>query len=229
MDNGNQSVKEFLTKNYFSFCLYAFILLGLLPLLLMPKQDINLLVNEHIANYFLDPFFIRYSQVFEGWCVVVIAIALVFVSKRKLLMFVVAGLLCCGITMLLKDVIIGNMPRPTKFLPLDSFSHILEDVSIYEKQYSFPSGHSTLAFSLMALFSSFSHRKVWCVCFFFVALFAAFSRIYLLQHFFVDVYAGACIGTAISVFVLFLFNRLIHISDSPLVNFRGNKHHENEK
>ncbi|MBP5723259.1 MAG: phosphatase PAP2 family protein [Bacteroidales bacterium] len=212
-----QSVKDFLTKNYFSYCVYVFLLVGLIPLTLFSKPFLNLLVNEHIAGELLDPFFIAYSQVFEGWCVVIIAMVLIFVSKKKLLMFVVAGLLCCAITLLLKDIVIGNMPRPTKFLPLDSFKHLLADISIYEKQYSFPSGHSTLAFSLMALFSASARKNIWCVIFFFVALFAAFSRIYLLQHFFVDVYAGACIGTAISVLVLFLFNNVFRISDSPLV------------
>lgn len=212
-----QSVKDFLTKNYFSYCLYAFLLVGLIPLTVLSKPFFNLLVNEHIASDLLDPFFIVYSQVFEGWCVVIIALILIFVSKKKLLMFVVAGLLCSAITLLLKDIIIGNTPRPTKFLPLDSFKHLLADISIYEKQYSFPSGHSTLAFSLMALFSASARKNIWCVIFFFVALFAAFSRIYLLQHFFVDIYAGACIGTAISVFVLFLFNNVFHISETPLV------------
>ena len=215
-----QSVKDFLTKNYFSYCVYAFLLVGLIPLTVLSKPFLNLLVNEHIASDLLDPFFIVYSQVFEGWCVVIIALILIFVSKKKLLMFIVAGLLCCAITLLLKDIIIGNTPRPTKFLPLDSFKHLLADISIYEKQYSFPSGHSTLAFSLMALFSASARKNIWCVIFFSVALFAAFSRIYLLQHFFVDIYAGAFIGTAISVFVLFLFNNVFHISETPLISIK---------
>lgn len=217
----NQTAKDFLTKNYFSYCLYVFLLVGLLPLVLLSKQDINLLVNEHVANYTLDSFFILYSWIFEGWCVVVIALVLVFVSKKKLLMFIVAGLLCSVITLLLKDVVIGNMPRPTKFLPLDSFTHILEDITIYEKQYSFPSGHSTLAFSLMSLFASFSRKHSWCILFFFIALSAAFSRIYLLQHFFVDVYVGACIGMLITIFVLFLFNNVFHMADTPLVHLKN--------
>ena len=83
-----QSVKDFLTKNYFSYCLYAFLLVGLIPLTILSKPFLNLLVNEHIASDSLDPFFIAYSQVFEGWCVVIIALILIFVSKKKLLMFV---------------------------------------------------------------------------------------------------------------------------------------------
>ena len=63
-----QSVKDFLTKNYFSYCVYVFLLVGLIPLTLFSKPFLNLLVNEHIAGELLDPFFIAYSQVFEGVC-----------------------------------------------------------------------------------------------------------------------------------------------------------------
>lgn len=223
MNTATQTVKDFITKNYFSYLFLAFVLIGLYPLLMWSKVDANVLVNDYIASYTLDPVFILYSQVFEGWCFLGIAVAMLFISRKKLVMFVLAGILCWLITLVLKDYVFGNLPRPNKFLPLESFSHILEDVSIYKSQYTFPSGHSMTAFAVMSLFSAFSKRQIWPVLFFVIAIGAAFSRIYLLQHFFVDIYAGAIIGYGITILNLYLFTKPFPISDTPLISLKKDK------
>ena len=212
-----QNVKEFLTKNIFAWCFYAFVVLGIYPLVMWSKQYANVLVNDHIANYTLDSIFILYSQAFEGWCIVLISLVMLFVSKKKLMMFICVGILCWLITMLCKDLIFGNIPRPTKLMPLQSFRHILKDVSVYKEYYSFPSGHSMLAFSVMSMFASFSKRKIWGILFFLIAFCAAFSRIYLLQHFYVDTYVGAILGVGITVLVIYLFTNRFSVSDDPLL------------
>ena len=72
---------------------------------------------------------------------------------------------------------------------------------------SFPSGHATAAFTLagvMILF--FKPDPLITSLIFIIAVVAAISRMYLVQHFAVDVYAGAMVGTLLAV-LLYQFAR----------------------
>ena len=217
MDKTEQTIKEILTKNYFSFLFYALVLFGIYPLMLWGKADLNILINDNIANYTLDPIFIIYSQAFEGWLFLLIIVIAFFFSKRKTLMFIISGLICGITTMILKDYVFGRIPRPTMFLPLESYTHILEDVSVYKEYFSFPSGHTMTAFAAMALFSMFTKNRCLQVLFFIIAFGAGFSRIYLLQHFFIDTYVGAIVGFGASLLTYYLCTSVFSISDEPLI------------
>jgi membrane-associated phospholipid phosphatase len=66
--------------------------------------------------------------------------------------------------------------------------------------HSFPSGHTIGAFGFFALVSFYlpKHLKPWSSLFFTLGLGTAYSRLYLGQHFFIDVYVGSIIGTSLS-------------------------------
>jgi len=210
------NIKDFLTKNYFAYLFYAFLLVGIFPLLLLTKYHINVFINEHIANYTLDPFFILYSQIFEGWAIIFVVIALAFFSKRKMAYFTISAALAGIFIYVLKDFVFGNVPRPTKLLPIETISHILEDKTVYKENYSFPSGHTTFAFAVMSICSLLTKKQWCCVVFFLVAIGAAFSRLYLLQHYFVDIYCGAILGFSIALFTFYLCGSILQIQDEPL-------------
>jgi membrane-associated phospholipid phosphatase len=72
---------------------------------------------------------------------------------------------------------------------------------------SFPSGHATTTFSLFCLLSLLAVKRGWGWLWFALALLAAYSRVYLGQHFFGDIFAGAVIGTSASVACYLLMNR----------------------
>ena len=72
--------------------------------------------------------------------------------------------------------------------------------------YSFPSGHSTTAFALFFIFGFFVKNKKWQILFFILALSTAISRMYLLQHFFIDVYFGSILGVLIATIVFVSIN-----------------------
>jgi len=59
---------------------------------------------------------------------------------------------------------------------------------------SFPSGHSTSAFSLFTILALESSKKRNQIFLLLMAMSVAFSRIYLLQHFLIDTWAGSFIG-----------------------------------
>src|SRR5690606_11925214 len=68
---------------------------------------------------------------------------------------------------------------------------------------AFPSGHTTTAFSLALVLLYVLIRlgrteQIWQYCLFATALLVGYSRIYLAQHFFGDVLAGAFLGTGLT-------------------------------
>jgi membrane-associated phospholipid phosphatase len=70
---------------------------------------------------------------------------------------------------------------------------------------SFPSGHALSAFALFfcLLFVSRSHFLK--ILFFILALLAAYSRVYLSQHWLIDIYVGSIIGFLFSLLFYSVF------------------------
>lgn len=209
-------IQTFMCKDIYSYCLYFNVLIGIVLIALMQKPSMNVWINDHWANRTLDPIFILYSDIFQGYAVAIPAIILLFISRKKFFMMCTLGLMVLILVWCIKEYIIGNIPRPTKLIPLEDYAHVLEDLSIYKENYSFPSGHSTTAFGVTTLLAYFCRNR-WASFFLFsIAMGAAFSRIYLLQHFYVDVYAGMILGYAFAIIVMFIFGRYSHISEEPV-------------
>ncbi|WP_404818046.1 phosphatase PAP2 family protein [Reichenbachiella ulvae] len=61
---------------------------------------------------------------------------------------------------------------------------------------SFPSGHTTTAFVIAFCLSLLFQKRLLTYAFLFVALLVAYSRMYLLQHFYIDILFGALVGSA---------------------------------
>lgn len=177
-------------------------------------------INTHIASDSLDPFFIIYSQIFEGWAIIFVVFAFAFISKQKMVCFAIAAILSSVLIYVLKDYVIGNIPRPTKLLPLETYVHILKDRTIYKENYTFPSGHTAFAFAIMGLAAIITKNRLYTILYFFIALGCAFSRLYLLQHFFIDIYCGAILGYLIALFVYSLFTTVLAIKDEPLIRIK---------
>src|SRR5699024_7390074 len=106
----------------------------------------------------------------------------------------------------LKRFFFEEMTRPRKFLELDSLSHIhfVEGVTVHNFN-SFPSGHSATAFAIFTLLALIYRKSWWTALVFFVAAAVAISRVYLLQHFFIDIYFGSIIGMVSVAAVYFHF------------------------
>lgn len=70
--------------------------------------------------------------------------------------------------------------------------------------YSFPSGHATIAWALAVVLSRKEPKWRW--LFYTLALLTSFSRIYLGKHFPSDAIVGALLGTAIGYGVQYVFD-----------------------
>ncbi|MBW8686652.1 phosphatase PAP2 family protein [Chitinophaga rhizophila] len=136
---------------------------------------------------------------------VMLAFILVF---RKYKLFLTAGTV-----LLLTTIIVQtakhyyNEPRPALyFADANYLVHTVKWVTVHGSC-SFPSGHTTTAFAMFTFLAMVCRNKFAGFAFITLALLAAHSRIYLAQHFFVDVYVGSIIGTTSSLVVYTLFHQ----------------------
>lgn len=114
------------------------------------------------------------------------------VYKREFLVAIIAALIICTVlTHFLKRVVFPDELRPIGVLT--TRVRTIEGLSVH-RIHSFPSGHTSTAFTLALLLAFRLAKTMWTFFFPVVAFFVGYSRVYLAQHFVTDVFAGALIG-----------------------------------
>lgn len=93
-----------------------------------------------------------------------------------------------------------NAPRPSMVFGDTDWFHRIAGLNLHT-QLSFPSGHTAGAFACFTLLSILlpAGKSSWGILFFVLAFLVAYSRMYLGQHFFEDVYVGSLLGTLLSI------------------------------
>ncbi len=114
-------------------------------------------------------------------------------------MFLFSALLSTIFVHSFKQIICPLSYRPARYFNDLSNLHLLDQVNVRSFG-SFPSGHTTTAFTIFFLLIFIIKNKILKSVFLLIALSVAFSRIYLAQHFFIDVYFGSVFGT-LSAFI----------------------------
>lgn len=183
-----------LKSNNFFLLPYLVVLIILFPVLLIyTKPEIHLWINQHNSPLF-DWFFKHLTFLGDGLFIIIPAIILLFFSLRHFVFLVVTYFSTGLITQLLKRLFFEDVIRPSKYFH-DLYSlHLVDGVNMLSGR-SFPSGHSTSAFALfLCLALILRNRFVKSLCFLLACL-VAFSRVYLSQHFLVDIIAGSIIGS----------------------------------
>ncbi len=183
-----------LSSKVFIICICAFALAGTVLLFIFAKGELLLKLNS-IANKPLDEFFQLFTHLGLGGLLAILAGIFLFIRYYYSILFA-TSLICAGIfTYLLKQVIFQGMPRPAKFIGVENFHHIIEGFK-YHHSGAFPSGHTMTAFAGAFAITIVLKDRYWGLLAFIVALLVGISRVYLCQHFFMDIFAGALIGTA---------------------------------
>jgi len=105
-----------------------------------------------------------------------------------LLSFIISGLAA----QILKNIF--NSPRPKVFFEAGQYLHFIDGVSLSNYS-SFPSGHTATAFALATVLVCFINNKKAHFGILIIAALVGYFRIYLGQHFLLDVFIGAILGT----------------------------------
>ena len=197
-----------------------------LALICIPKDQLHLLLcNRHTPAR--DIFYRYYTHVAE-WFPYVVCIAVLLFGRIGDGVFASAAMLLSALfTQIVKHIVVA--PRPLTWFSehFPSIQLPLVDGVKMNLWYSFPSGHTTSFFALAFVASilitsrlSSSSRSSSCLVQLVLVLLATlggYSRIYLSQHFALDVFAGALVGTLITIVC---YTVLYRYEDKKWYNYR---------
>jgi len=197
----------FKTNRHYFVSLIIIFISALLFLLIYGKSATFISLNS-FHPYWMNIFFIYYTFVGDGiFSICLIALLLFYFKKRKqsLIMFV-SFLLSGLIVQLIKNFVFA--PRPILFFEKGQYLYFIKGVSL-ANNHSFPSGHTTTAFAMATLLAIMSENKNYQWLYLAAAVLVAYSRMYLAEHFLVDVLVGAVIGVISSLIAYyFLVDRI---------------------
>lgn len=176
-------------------------------LLLYDKASLHLAMNAYHTKG-LDIFF-RYFTEIGGGTMPFVFIALLLLYRYSLSLYLLTAQFVGGILSFVGKRIFDK-PRPFLYfqehLP-DVHLPLVEGVKIHYS-YSFPSGHTITAFALFfALLLVLKDRR-WSLVMLLLALLVGYSRIYLSQHFAVDVLVGSIVGTLSAYYTYPLYQKM---------------------
>ena len=192
-------VSPYRTRYFQSFIVLAIILL--LGLLFIKQGDLVLLINQHRSG-FLDLIMPYVTLLGDGWFYGIITLIILVWKWRLGLFFAFAGGIQALASAVLKRVIFGPLPRPLPYFEQQGITLDLIAGIEYARLFTFPSGHTMTAFMLMALLSFTILPRRYHLGLLLLAVIVGFSRIYLLQHFYRDVVAGAIIGVLLATLLV---------------------------
>ncbi|MBX2972953.1 MAG: phosphatase PAP2 family protein [Flavobacteriales bacterium] len=139
------------------------------------------------------------THVADGWVPTILALLLLVFRDRRSFLFM--GL-SCGISAIVVQVLKRwfDHDRPFMFKEQLGDMHWVAGLDLHH-HLSFPSGHTTAAFSMCFVLAVLVGRRSWAVLLALLAALLAHTRVHLSQHFTEDVLAGAAIGTITAVAV----------------------------
>ncbi|MBI4945165.1 MAG: phosphatase PAP2 family protein [Bacteroidetes bacterium] len=214
-------MKKILQQNLFFLIPYfLFLLVAGIFLAIYSKGEAHLIVNQ-FSFEFCDYFFYYITYIGDGIAVMLIIFLLCLVKFRYAVFTAMSNIVSALITQTLKRTLFDNIDRPIKFFEGGAHLKLVPWVDNYIYN-SFPSGHTTAAFTTFFCFSLIVKSKPLKFLMLLFALMIGFSRVYLSQHFLNDVYAGSVIGVSVSFCVYYFMERMghIHWMEKSILNYK---------
>lgn len=176
---------------YFISALCLFFI-SITMLLVYGKVGSFILLNSY-HSLWLNTIFTYYTCLGDGlFSLCVIAILIFYYKKREAALAFLYGYLISGIIVqVLKKIAVS--PRPKMFFEPGQYAYFIEGVT-HAGNTSFPSGHTASAFALVTIAAILIKNKKTQLVLLLLAIFEGYSRIYLAQHFLLDVIVGGVIG-----------------------------------
>jgi len=189
---------EHLKKYYAFYIPYIFFVIAFIVLIVSnEKADLHLWLSSFNTQT-ADIFFKIFTTVGGSFPYYVVGILLFY--RYRLAVFILITQIASGLfSVFLKQT--WNEPRPITYF-LENYPnvelHQVAGVHLHSF-HSFPSGHTITAFAFFMALSFFTKRSALHFLYFILAALAGYSRIYLSQHFALDVLVGSIIGVAVTV------------------------------
>ena len=196
------------------FALY--LILGAFGFLFYRQGTETLFFDRHHTEL-LDHFFVFFTRLAEWGFLTLVGVILLFTRLKYFFVYLI-DISVVGIVIgFLKVKMFPDHMRPSVFFSGQYKLHFVDDIPVLTL-YSFPSGHTAVAFAVFFLLAIYIRRTWVSILLLCVALLVGLSRMYLMEHFWIDVYFGSIVGILVTLLVyIALQNRLIH-RDSRLLN-----------
>ncbi len=162
------------------------------------KENAFLLLNTNLG-YLADQFFRYWTYAGDGMVWVPVTILILIFRRNYWILAFSSIIISTLIAQLSKNIFFKGLPRPSLAITDPTLFHTVTGVDLHTMN-SFPSGHTTTAFTLFFLACFFFNRKWILYTGLAFASLAAYSRVYLAQHFPVDL-AGGILAAAITIFI----------------------------
>jgi membrane-associated phospholipid phosphatase len=196
------------TKSFYAFLIIWITYLIIVGVLLYQntKGSWELwLNNQH--NPLLDLFFLTVNLFGDGIFHSILIVVLLFHRFREALIALVCFIITSVAVQSLKRLVFTDAPRPRAFFSdIENQLYFALDKSHVYHHNSFPSGHSTTAFSVGLLFILLTNNRFLAILITLMAILSSWARVYLLQHFFVDAYFGSILGTLLTLVIYLAMN-----------------------
>lgn len=178
---------------YFLIPYFLFFLVLLYGVLQYPKADLHLMMNSNHAPW--SDWFFRIWTEFGGGFVPFVLIGLLLFYRYSIGAYLLSAQFLGGIISFVGKRIF-NEPRPLVYFR-ENFPDVVlptvQGVDLY-RFHSFPSGHTITGFALFFGLALLVKNKWLKLLFFIMATLVGYSRVYLSQHFAVDILVGSAIG-----------------------------------
>lgn len=202
--------------NYAFFIPYLIFLLGGgFVLVIWNKPEIHLFINNYHSPGF-DIFFRYCTLIGLGWLIIPVVLGVSFLRLRYVISSLAAFLLSTIINDTIKQVV--GAARPAEYFgEMHQSLYYVPGVEIYHWN-SFPSGHSATAFCLFCILALVMRSNIAKFAWFVIALLVAYSRMYLSEHFLIDVYAGSIVGVLSTIICYYTAMKMEWLNKFPAMD-----------
>ncbi len=186
-------IELFKKVNYFLIPYFILLISTITILIIFSKAQIHIWVNQHWSN-FGDLVFPKITFFGNGLFVIIVIVLLLFYKFGYSILVAVTYAISGLAVQLIKNFLFPHMQRPIAYLHNIYQLHLVHGVQMYSSK-SFPSGHSATAFAFFLCLAFLTKNKYLQFLYFLCACLIAYSRIYLSEHFLLDITTGSFIGT----------------------------------
>jgi membrane-associated phospholipid phosphatase len=188
------------------FILFAILLLtGLLLVASVPRMDLHVLLNSYHTKS-LDTFFRMFTFLGNGWFALIFSMLFLFARFRYFIMLILSYCISGLMAQFLKRVVFPDVLRPGAYLDQMPGLDLVPGIDLHHTL-SFPSGHTTTAFAVLVLAGFITQKKYALFWLMLIAWLAGISRVYLSQHFLIDVLGGSLLGVFSALFFYWYFRK----------------------
>ncbi|PZP51369.1 MAG: hypothetical protein DI598_03420 [Pseudopedobacter saltans] len=184
-----------------SYFLWPYLVIALLLTLVkitFSKKEIYFFINRlhfQLGDYLFPKITELGSSTFA---LVIVAFLVLFVSYRSAFLLGTAYLFSAAVNFPLKYIFHAARPY-VYFEDMHSHMYFVPGVDVLANYYSFPSGHTVCAFTGAVVATYVCEKKQWGIVFLLLAILVGYSRMYMSEHFFEDVFAGSVVGTLLTI------------------------------